>query len=743
MTRDQVEQKFTDCSRLVLDHRLNEAFLLLTDLVAEAHMADLSLQLEEFKITYRNLLSYTFRGVRDPERSRIYQSLIISILELADSIKQNALIHSGTRTQLLKREMEKVIETARDEATRNINDIAFHHELSDSLFGISSDGLHEKPLEETVLIPPRVFNFIWLSDKYTEEDLSLIKTIRNSTSLPWHQKSLVVSAVTLSALSCFDEEKFLLLSDFYNDREQGIWQRAFTGLILSLNLFNGRVALYPRILERLNAYAADDRFGQDLERLFVQVIKAKGTEKVTQKFREEIMPDIAKIESKLKEKLDLDNILPEDYMEDKNPNWEHLFSDSPGLLEKIEHMSELQMDGHDLFMGTFSMLKHFDFFNEISNWLLPFYRGNEALLNAMPSDEDFDREAFLDGLENAFYMCDSDKYSFGLNIRFLPTDQRKFMAGMFGMEAGSLKDISEEEKLLNKPEGEAHAFTQYIQDLYRFFKLYPFHAEFGDIFKSSWNIQKATFFNVAVPFPAIKRRLGEFLFEQEYFDHVLDIFQALLERQEAGDQDIYEKIAYSYQRKGNFKEALGYYLKAELFGTNRMWNIKKIIYCYRTLKDATNALEWCLEAARIDPSDIYIHTQAGNCYLDLLVYDKALEHYFKVEFLAPDNKKVLRPIAWCAFTTGKLEISGNYSIAILAADPGAHDFINAGHLALCRGDKPQAITWYKKSLELKEITFEKFLSVFSHDEPYLLQNGVEEEELPLLLDYLRGIMAET
>ena len=46
MTRDQVEQKFTDCSRLVLDHRLNEAFLLLTDLVAEAHMADLSLQLE-------------------------------------------------------------------------------------------------------------------------------------------------------------------------------------------------------------------------------------------------------------------------------------------------------------------------------------------------------------------------------------------------------------------------------------------------------------------------------------------------------------------------------------------------------------------------------------------------------------------------------------------------------------------------------------------------------------------------
>lgn len=741
MTRDQVEQKFTECCRLALDHRLNESFGMLTNLVAEARLVDLGIQLEELKTTYRNLLSYTFRGVRDPQRNRIYHSLIVSLLELADSIKQNVLIHSGTHTQLLKREMEKVLELARDEATRNINELAFQQDISEALFGISSDGMIERLSEETVLIPPRVFNFIWLSDKYTEDDLRFIQTIRNSKSLPWHQKSLVVSAVTLSALSCFDEEKFLILSDFYDDRDPGNWQRAFTGLIILLYHYNGRVTLYPRIMERLDAYAGDDRFGEDMERLFVQVIKAKGTEKVTRKFREEIMPDIAKIETKLKEKLDLDNILPEDYMEDKNPNWEHLFSDSPGLLEKIEQMSELQMDGHDLFMGTFSMLKHFDFFNEISNWFLPFHRDNVNLLTSLPTDEDFDREAFLDGLENAFYMCDSDKYSFGFNIKFLPAEQRKFMAGMFGMEAGSLKEISEEEKLLNKPEGEAHAFTQYIQDLYRFYKLHPFRSEFDDIFKLSWNIQKATFFNVAVSSPAIKRRLGEFLFEQEYFDHALDIFQLLLVKQQADDQDIYEKIAYCYQRKGNFKEALGYYLKAELFGTNRMWNIKKIIYCYRTLKDATNAIEWCLEAALIDPSDIYIHTQAGNCYLDLLAFDKALEHYFKVEFLAPDNKKVLRPIAWCAFTTGKLEIASNYSNAILAANPSAHDYINAGHLALCRGDKPQAIVWYKKSLEMKEITFEKFLSVFSYDKPYLLQNHVEEEEIPLLLDYLREILA--
>jgi tetratricopeptide (TPR) repeat protein len=309
---------------------------------------------------------------------------------------------------------------------------------------------------------------------------------------------------------------------------------------------------------------------------------------------------------------------------------------------------------------------------------------------------------------------------------------------MFGMEAGVLKDITEEDRLLNKPEADNYAFIQYIQDLYRFYKLNPLRSEFNDVFLLPWDIHASAFFALALPQPAIRLRLGEFLFEQEYFDHALGIFLDLLNRQETSNQDIYEKIAYSYQRKGNFGEAVNYYQKAELFGTNRMWNIKKIVYCYRQLKDTENALLWCNEAALIDPSDLYIHTQSAHCYLDQKDFDNALEHYFKVEFLAPENKKVLRPIEWCAFTTGKLETASNYSQLILDTDPGAHDYINAGHLAMCLGDKPKAVFFYRKSLESNEISFEKFLSVFMHDKPFLLQNGVEEQEIPLLLDYLRG-----
>jgi tetratricopeptide (TPR) repeat protein len=737
MTNELIEKKFFKCCSLALSKRLKESFVLLGELIAKANIADLSSQLEELTITYNNLLNYTFRGVSDPQRDRIYKSLIVSTLELADIAKQKALVHSGMKIQILKQDIEKTIEKAREEAKRDITDFEFHQELSDIFLGNLRNGSIDHNSWQADQISSRVFNFIWLSDKYADTDIELIRSIRLSENLPWHQKSLVVSALTLSLLNCFDQNKFLLLTEFYLDREQGIWQRAFTGLFLSFYQYNSRITLYPKLLERLEAFADDERFGTDIERLYVQIIKALGTEKVTKKFREDILPDISKIESKLKEKLDLDNILPEEYMEDKNPNWELLFSDSPGLIEKIEQMSQMQMDGNDLFMGTFSMLKHFDFFRETTNWFLPFYRGNESLLSVLPKEEEFDSEAFLDGLENAFYMCDSDKYSFGFNIVNLPAEQRKFIAGMFGMEAGSLKDITDEDRLLNKPEADNYVFIQYIQDLYRFYKLNPNRAEFSDIFILSWDIHNSSFFKLAVPQPSIRLRLGEFLFEQEYFDHALGIFLEMLDKKETDQQDIYEKIAYCYQRKNNFLEAVNYYQKAELFGTNRMWNIKKIIYCYRSLKDSQNALLWCNEAAIIDPSDLYIHTQSAHSYLDLKEYDKALEHYFKVEFLAPDNKKVLRPIAWCSFTTGKIEIASNYSAAIMDSDPGVHDYINAGHLALCQGDKPKAITLYRKSFESKEISFDKFLSVFSHDQPYLILNGVDKNEIPLLLDYLR------
>ena len=110
-----------------------------------------------------------------------------------------------------------------------------------------------------------------------------------------------------------------------------------------------------------------------------QFIKARETEKITRKIQQEILPEMIRIKSKLEEKLDLENLFSSINPEDKNPEWESFFKESPDVYNKLEEFTNLQMEGADVFLGAFAMLKHFDFFNEVNNWFLPFYKENENI----------------------------------------------------------------------------------------------------------------------------------------------------------------------------------------------------------------------------------------------------------------------------------------------------------------------------------------------------------------------------
>jgi hypothetical protein len=59
-----------------------------------------------------------------------------------------------------------------------------------------------------------------------------------------------------------------------------------------------------------------------------------------------------------------------------------------------------------------------------------------------------------------------------------------------------------------------------------------------------------------------------------------------------------------------------------------------------------------------------------------------------------------------------------------------------GHLALCRGKKKDAIELYRQSIISGEISREQFMSIFADDKNLLVSLGVNNDDLPILLDYL-------
>ncbi|MFA5973109.1 MAG: hypothetical protein WC780_12220 [Lentimicrobiaceae bacterium] len=730
----EIDNTFLNLCDLVFANRLKEALNQLKVLMEGMHVADFTLQYEDLNQTYRMLLEYNFRGVRDPQRNAVFEKLKVSLLELADKVRQQAFAQTGMHIYELKSRIETQKEIAKEEATRRIDNYSFELEFAKLL---NDADLSDQNADKNSLpsISPKLFQLMWLTDKYTETDLLLIKAIRESVSLPWYEKCLAVSAITLSLINCFDKEKFVVLSEFYNDREPQVWQRAFTGLIIAAFIYNKRLELYPLVRTQLIEYSGDTDFTTDLNILLMQVFKSFETESLTRKFREEILPDVQKFESKIREKLDIDNIITNELIEDKNPDWEQIFEDSPDLLNKIEKMSEMQMEGLDLFMGTFAMLKNFDFFKEISNWFRPFYKENSDAQSSVNEDME-GKLRFLEGLEDSFYMCNSDKYSFCFNIKHLPDEQGRNIISLFNMEAESMREISSEDGLLNKPGKETYVFTQYIQDLYRFFKLHPFRNDFKDVFNLPWDISDNWLVQNLADNAYILRNVAEFLFSKVHYFEASVLFKVLSQKTEP-DQAVYEKLAYCYQMMGNYTLALENYKRTELFDTNRLWSLKKIIFCYRKLGDNESALKWSLESAALEPNDVYIQTMLGNCYLDLHQYETALDHYFRVEILSPENIKVFRPIAWCCFVLGKLDLASNYTQRIIAEGATANDMINAGHIELCLGNKPKAMEDYLAAVSSGSISLSQFAETLEFDKHYLISNGIDPTEIQLITDYIR------
>ena len=760
MTNKELKEKYTDICSSIATRRLKPAFDMLEELIAGNGLGFCYDEYKRLEETYQYMLRYTVEGVTDPERQKVYRKLIVSAFDLADRVNEALRMKFATTVEYDKK---------RAAGSRPATDSAAHG--SDEPMDLSAE------MQDKVR---NCFYRAWFSDKLSAEDSKKFGSFLQNTMVPSVYRSFLVSAITLSLQRYFDQEKFRLLFIGYESGDAGISQRALAGLLICLYMYDSRMPYYPEITGRLRILNEKPAFKRNLEKIIIQLIRSKETEKLQQRIRDEILPEMIKISPHLKNKINLDSLMEEGLTEDKNPEWEDIFKDSPGLLNKMEEFSEMQMKGADVFMGSFSMLKSFPFFNEISNWFLPFFPENRDLSGVIDPESSVSSE-LVEAIEQAPILCNSDKYSFCLSIQRLPRENLEFMTRAMKAEMEQVKELKEDEELLDPGHREEVISNQYIQDLYRFYKLFPRKGDFEDIF--SWRLD---FHNKTVLGDILKedirllRNIGEYYFARDHYREAAGIFNYLLEHEPKGE--LYQKIAWCHQKRGRFRAALDNYLKAELYDVNRLWNTKKIALCYRNLKKPGKALEYYRQAEKSDPENLANHLNIGHCLLELGRYDEALKCYFRVEYLAPGNSKVWRPIAWCSFLTGKKEQAEKYLIKLIEDQPNKHDFMNMGHVQWSLGKRKEALEYYRRSISKKgakaggaasgssrsgsagaggagaggaakkavpetgehdeTFTFREFLSVFEEDLPHLSGQGIDMEDVPIMLDQLRYWLEE-
>jgi tetratricopeptide (TPR) repeat protein len=728
--------------KLIAEKKVKQSLDILDGMITGSTEGYFRDELENIVLTYRNILKYTIEGVKDPERDKIYLKLIQSILNLADRVRQDILSHySGWNTYWVKQQTEKEHLLSGQTIVETVDDLMFKQELDEWLKlsnEMNLDPESDISRKHKHLIN-NIFNHLWLTDYYGEAEGSLISIILKSGKFRWHESSIFVSAITLSLFRTWQTDKIFHLINFYEDGKEQIMERAMAGLILNLHYYNDRILLYPEITEKISKLTRDDRFREHCMIIVLQTIRSRETEGLSKRLNEEILPRVAHLKPRLDEKLDLENILPKDLNEGRNPDWSKMFSDSDEIMKTMEELTNLQMEGADVYMSAFANLKHFDFFRDFQNWFVPFYPENTAV------DEIYTDEVLGPGtndLAEALYktpfICNSDKYSLLLNLKHLPPAQKTMMLKVFRMELEGLEQMNSEETGTDPYKNFRMYITQYLQDLYRFFKISPYKKEFEDIFSGKLDIYNSEFFRLSFNTLEAEAGLADYFFSKNYYDDALELFLRQVDAN-PGNSQLYEKIGYCYQEADFFEEALKYYKRAELID-RKVWTIKKIGLCLRKLGRNEEALEYYLQATDIEPENLHTIIMIAHCYLDIKDYDSALKYYFRVEYLEPGNIKILRPIAWCYFALGRFDDSERYYERLSAEKHTAHDFINKGHLALCKGNKKEAVDYYKQSIVIGSISRDDFLRIFAEDKPLLILNGVSSEDLPILLDYLFFIL---
>ncbi|MFN2314956.1 MAG: tetratricopeptide repeat protein, partial [Bacteroidales bacterium] len=672
---------------LVVRRKVKQSFDLMADMLENVSVGGLKDEFSELGMTYLNILKYTVEGIHDPERQKIYMKLLQNTLRLNDRIKQDILAHhSGWYTYSVRAREQREERLRGENIIQSVDDLVFKSRLDDLLASaeIEKPESESERAAETERLSGLIFNHLWLTDFYGEAEDSLMEIMLQSGRFQWHDLASYVSAVTLSSLRIWDPVKIRLLAKLTAVTTPHVAERALTGLVFGLYYYDDRLSLYPEVMQTVKSLAENDNFRERCRVVVLQAIRSRDTEKLSKRMNEEILPKVVKLRPRIEEKLDLDKILGENLEEGQNPDWSAMFSGSEEMFKTMEELTNLQMEGSDVYMSAFSGLKRFDFFRELRNWFIPFYPDHIAV-------DDIFRDEILgpginelaEALFKTPFICNSDKFSLILNMKYLPAEQKSLMLKVFRMELEGLEQMKYDNELTDPAAIFRTTVTQYVHDLYRFYKLSDFKNEFDDLFTSRLDIYNSLFFREICGSTADDRSLAEYFFSKEYYEDALTLYLNVI-RSVNDDAELFEKAGYCYQMSGKYEKALEKYSMAAILDP-KTWTLRKTGLCLRRLGRADEALNMYLRVLQSEPDDLNTILMAAHCSLDAGKYEEALKHYFRVEYESPGNVKVLRPIAWCYFITGRFSEAESYLDRLAVTGLTAFDRINMGHLALCQG----------------------------------------------------------
>ena len=728
MNEQAIQEQYQHIVNLLEQKRLKEAQVQLEAFLWNCNDWTLRNRLEQAKVSYQYMLQYMRQGVNDPERQKLYRQLLAETWELAEQTRISLLdevstryyhsLHKNKKNMVAGYGMSswlKVLESFPD-------DMAVCQLMPDNKQSLDS------ALQRHEGTAQYLFLTTWGNSGWTAEEEQEARLYLESELLPVNDLCLFTGAILLSLMECFDPRKFSWLLDAATHADTQVNQRALVIIAIILHIHSNRLRLYPELMAKLSLLDEDGSFGKQLNRVYIQLLRSRETEKIDKKMREEIIPEMMK-----NPKLNLEG-LDED-AEDHNPEWEE-WIDRSGITDKLRELGELQMSGADVYMSTFSQLKQFPFFRKISHWFYPFDPQYQDIAKlSLGNDEQ--KISLLNILMNSDVFCNSDKYSFCFTMLQMPESQRNLMQQQLNGQHEVSEELKERLKEMSQSKARAEFVSrQYIHDLYRFFKLWSRRHEIHDIFEDTLDLWNKEALSQALLHKEYINKLADYLFTHDDLAEAGILYDKSIELYNRKNAELWQKAGFIYQKIGSYKKAIDYYLQSDLLIPDNTWNNRHLAQCYRKEGNYPKALEYYNKVEQAQPDSLNLALQIGQCLMALERYDEALAYFFKVEYLDKKPQNARRAIGWCSFITGNHQQAKKYyDLLISEPKPIMEDWMNAGHVYYILNETEKSIEYYRKAQELCD-SHDEFVRLYQIDKKDLIKQGANEVDLFILPDEL-------
>lgn len=711
--------------------RLSETFDDVEKLIDATQTAGMRDEVDQLKMSYRFMLQYLSQGVLDPQRDEVLSRIIQSLYLITDCCtinEQEKLSHEVfymRRRELNGTPLSMLIEKWKTTLHKHelLSSVPAEQRNNEAITSTLRDCEHS----ETA-----IFNKLWCSFPVSIDDSQAVKDIIADDAIPSHAKCLFLSGWFLGLMKFYDETKLASLIEIYTTaQDEEVQIRALIYAILTLYIYKTRTEGSIAIEKRTAALIEHPNFASDFATLQFLLARSRNTDNISRRVREDLMPGLMNMSPDLIKKIK-DKNAPLDIADlEANPEWQE-FLDNSGITKKMEEFNEMQLDGNDVFISTFSHLKSFPFFQTMSNWFIPYHKNHTVIRNTFGDDEN----ALRSIISNAPFLCNSDKYSFCLSMASVPQSQRQMMLNQVKEQNAGLKELTNAQ-LPDKKKMRESIANKHIQDLYRFFKLFSRRNEFVRVFDMNMDMMSLKYFSHFTDAPQTSTVIAEFYFKNKFYDDAIKYYNHVMANSETVNPHIFQKMGFAYQNLDNPRAALRAYNKHLLAHEDDVWTLKHMATCYRQLKRYDRSLDYYYKVEELQPQSVAAVLNIGSVLLESGDIEKALQYYMKADFMEGAKHKAWRPIAWCSFLAGNDERALNYYDKIINEDtPTGQDYLNRAHVMLCNKRIPKAIDNYKKSIE-KEDSFESFTQNFYKDSEQLNKRGITTQDMALIVDALR------